>query len=207
MYNWVTLLYSRDWHNIVNQIYFIWKKKKTPCKHCPICRTSLASQVVTSSCKSSHRFRLYFLIYIHLFLIGGLIALQLCVGSCCVSAWISRECVSVPFLWSLPPTSHPVPLFWVASLWSLVPVPEFYEKGLLNTCYFVSHFFLLHIMFLKFIFCYVLHVTCVVWYWWACHRLSALLLMDAWIVFSFGSLQVTLHWPFCAVCVPEFMGV
>ena len=48
--------------------------------------------------------------------------------------------MSVPFLWSLPPTSHPVPLFWVASLWSLVPVSEFYEKGLF-TCYFVSHFF------------------------------------------------------------------
>ena len=22
VYNWVTLLYSRDWHNIVNQLYF-----------------------------------------------------------------------------------------------------------------------------------------------------------------------------------------
>ena len=28
VYNWVTLLYSRDWHNIVNQLYFNLKKKR-----------------------------------------------------------------------------------------------------------------------------------------------------------------------------------
>ena len=28
VYNWVTILYSRDWHNIVNQLYFNKKKKK-----------------------------------------------------------------------------------------------------------------------------------------------------------------------------------
>ena len=28
VYNWVTLLYSRDWYNIVNQLYFNLKKKK-----------------------------------------------------------------------------------------------------------------------------------------------------------------------------------
>ena len=26
MYNWVTLLCIRDWHNIVNQLYFYFKK-------------------------------------------------------------------------------------------------------------------------------------------------------------------------------------
>ena len=24
MYDWVTLLYSRDWHNVVNLLYFIY---------------------------------------------------------------------------------------------------------------------------------------------------------------------------------------
>ena len=28
VYNWVTLLYNRDWHNIVNQLYFNKKKKE-----------------------------------------------------------------------------------------------------------------------------------------------------------------------------------
>ena len=28
MYDWVTLLYSRKWHNIVKQLYFNLKKKK-----------------------------------------------------------------------------------------------------------------------------------------------------------------------------------
>ena len=28
MYNWVTLLYSRNWHNIVNQLHFNLKKTK-----------------------------------------------------------------------------------------------------------------------------------------------------------------------------------
>ena len=28
VYNWVTLLYSRDWHSIVNQLYFNLKKLK-----------------------------------------------------------------------------------------------------------------------------------------------------------------------------------
>ena len=28
MYDWVTLLYSRNWHNIVNQLYFNKKKKQ-----------------------------------------------------------------------------------------------------------------------------------------------------------------------------------
>ena len=27
VYNWVTLLYGRDWHHIVNQLYFNEKKK------------------------------------------------------------------------------------------------------------------------------------------------------------------------------------
>ena len=27
VYNWVTLLYSRDWHSIVNQLYINLKKK------------------------------------------------------------------------------------------------------------------------------------------------------------------------------------
>ena len=27
MYNWVTLLYSRNWHSIVNQLYHNKKKK------------------------------------------------------------------------------------------------------------------------------------------------------------------------------------
>ena len=27
MYDWVALLYSRNWHNIVNQLYFNLKKK------------------------------------------------------------------------------------------------------------------------------------------------------------------------------------
>ena len=27
-YTWVTFLYSRDWHNIVNQVYFNLKKTK-----------------------------------------------------------------------------------------------------------------------------------------------------------------------------------
>ena len=26
MYDWVTLLYSRNWHNIVNELYFNFKK-------------------------------------------------------------------------------------------------------------------------------------------------------------------------------------
>ena len=30
MYNWVTLLYSRNWHNIVNQLYFNNNKKNGP---------------------------------------------------------------------------------------------------------------------------------------------------------------------------------
>ena len=28
MYDWVTLLYSRNWYNIVNQLYFKYKKKE-----------------------------------------------------------------------------------------------------------------------------------------------------------------------------------
>ena len=28
MYDWVTLLYSRNWHNIVNQLYFNFRKGK-----------------------------------------------------------------------------------------------------------------------------------------------------------------------------------
>ena len=28
VYNWVTLLYNRNWHNIVNQLYFNFKKVK-----------------------------------------------------------------------------------------------------------------------------------------------------------------------------------
>ena len=28
MYNWITLLFSRDWHNIVNQLDFNQKKTK-----------------------------------------------------------------------------------------------------------------------------------------------------------------------------------
>ena len=28
VYNWVSLLYSRDWRNIVNQLYFSWKKER-----------------------------------------------------------------------------------------------------------------------------------------------------------------------------------
>ena len=28
VYNWVSLLYSRDWHIIINQLYFNLKKKK-----------------------------------------------------------------------------------------------------------------------------------------------------------------------------------
>ena len=30
MYEWVTLLYSRNWHNMVNQIYFNKEIGKTP---------------------------------------------------------------------------------------------------------------------------------------------------------------------------------
>ena len=26
VYNWVTLLYIRDWHNFINQLYFSFKK-------------------------------------------------------------------------------------------------------------------------------------------------------------------------------------
>ena len=28
MYDWVTLLYGRNWHNTVNQLHFLKKKKK-----------------------------------------------------------------------------------------------------------------------------------------------------------------------------------
>ena len=30
MYNWITLLYSRNWHNIVNQLHFNKNKNKKP---------------------------------------------------------------------------------------------------------------------------------------------------------------------------------
>ena len=33
MYDWVTLLYGRDWHNIVNQLYFNLKKIKNLYKY------------------------------------------------------------------------------------------------------------------------------------------------------------------------------
>ena len=34
MYNWVTLLYSRNWYNIVNQLYFNKNKTKPKKKIC-----------------------------------------------------------------------------------------------------------------------------------------------------------------------------
>ena len=33
-YKWVTLLYSRDWHNIVNQLYFNKNKKQKTVERC-----------------------------------------------------------------------------------------------------------------------------------------------------------------------------
>ena len=38
MYNWITLLYSRNKHNIVNQLYFNKKKKRLKEKKWPHCR-------------------------------------------------------------------------------------------------------------------------------------------------------------------------
>ena len=33
MYDWVTLLYSKNWYNIVNQLYFNLKKKNKVVNH------------------------------------------------------------------------------------------------------------------------------------------------------------------------------
>ena len=41
MYDWVILLYSRNWHNIVNQLYF--KKKKGWSSHHGSAETDLPS--------------------------------------------------------------------------------------------------------------------------------------------------------------------
>ena len=45
MYHWVTLLYSRNWHNIVNQLYF---KKKSHVKLSIVSLPSLQRQVKLS---------------------------------------------------------------------------------------------------------------------------------------------------------------
>ena len=34
MYDWVTLLYNRNWHNIVSQLYFLKKKMKRQAMDC-----------------------------------------------------------------------------------------------------------------------------------------------------------------------------
>ena len=44
VYDWITLLYSKNWHNIVNQLYFNkneteYEKIKTK-KKCPVWRTT-----------------------------------------------------------------------------------------------------------------------------------------------------------------------
>ena len=94
-----------------------------------------------------------------------MIALQFYVGLCHLSAWVSPGCVSVPFLLNLPPPSHPVPLFSVASSWFVLPVFWILWEGNLKYVLFcvsvlffffaVHYFFEIHL---------VLCVTCNVYH-------------------------------------------
>ena len=58
MYDWVTLMYSRNWHNTVNQIYFNLKKKNELLNSIYFPQTSTLSQSLKQSQNKSGRLML-----------------------------------------------------------------------------------------------------------------------------------------------------
>ena len=65
-----------------------------------------------------------------------IIALQYCIGFCCVSTWISHRYTCIRSLLNLPPTSHPIPLLWVLTehqIWAPCVIQQ------ISTGYLILH--------------------------------------------------------------------